>query len=66
MNDDHDPAHEADMRELRREQLEADFDPVRDAEEVHEMDYSDLPDDDSDDDFQEENDWPVNRSYERV
>ena len=52
-----DPAHDADMEELRREQLAAD---VGD-------DVSRHPLDDMEDmDFVEENEWPVNRSYDRV
>ena len=49
-----DPAHDADMAELRREQLAADVgDDVEDEDFVEE-------------DFEEENEWPVNRSYDRV
>ena len=49
-----DPAHDADMAELRREQLAADVGDDADG-------YFE-----EDDDFEEENEWPVNRSYDRV
>lgn len=54
-----DPAHDADMAELRREQLAADVGDDVDHEEAG------WPDDDEED-FVEENEWPVNRSYDRV
>ena len=60
-----DPAHDADMAELRREQLAAD---VGDDVSRHPLD--DMEDDAEDyfeeEDFVEENEWPVNRSYDRV
>ena len=54
-----DPAHDADMAELRREQLAADV--------GDDVDHEDAgwPDDDEED-YAEENEWPVNRSYDRV
>lgn len=48
-----DPAHDADMAELRREQLAADVGDDADG-------YFE------EEDFVEENEWPVNRSYDRV
>lgn len=48
-----DPAHDADMAELRREQLAADVGDDVDG-------YFE------EEDFVEENEWPVNRSYDRV
>ena len=58
-----DPAHDADMAELRREQLAAD---VGDDVSRHQLD--DMEDEDyfEEEDFVEENEWPVNRSYDRV
>ena len=61
-----DPAHDADMAELRREQLAAD---VGDDVSRHPLD--DMEEDadgyfEEDEDFEEENEWPVNRSYDRV
>lgn len=59
-----DPAHDADMAELRREQLAAD---VGDDMSRHPLD--DMEDDgyfEEEPDFVEENEWPVNRSYDRV
>lgn len=61
-----DPAHDADMAELRREQLAAD---VGDDDDVSSGWLDDMEDEDYDDDeedFVEENEWPVNRSYDRV
>ena len=55
-----DPAHDADMAELRREQLAAD---VGDDVSRHPLDDME---DDAEDYFEEENEWPVNRSYDRV
>lgn len=49
-----DPAHDADMAELRREQLAAD---VGDDDDGY---FEEEPD------FVEENEWPVNRSYDHV
>ena len=69
MNHDYDdPAHDADMAELRREQLAAD---VGDDDDVSSGWLDDMEDDadgyfEEDDDFVEENEWPVNRSYDRV
>lgn len=56
-----DPAHDADMAELRREQLAADV--------GDDVDQDDMEDDgyfEEEDYFVEENEWPVNRSYDRV
>lgn len=50
-----DPAHDADMAELRREQLAADV-----GDDMEDEDYFE------EEDFVEENEWPVNRSYDRV
>ena len=72
-----DPAHDADMAELRREQLAADVGddvsrhPLDDMEDDDFEDYfeeEDFVEDDDfeEDDFEEENEWPVNRSYDRV
>lgn len=54
-----DPAHDADMAELRREQLAADVGDDADG-------YFEEEDFDEEPDFEEENEWPVNRSYDRV
>lgn len=63
MYDYDDPAHDADMEELRREQLAAD---VGDDVSRHPLD--DMEDEDyfEEEDFVEENEWPVNRSYDCV
>ena len=59
-----DPAHDADMAELRREQLAADVGDDADGyfEDFEEEDFEDF----EEEDFEEENEWPVNRSYDRV
>lgn len=59
-----DPAHDADMAELRREQLAADVgdDMEDDADGYFEEDEDYF----EEEDFVEENEWPVNRSYDRV
>lgn len=58
-----DPAHDADMAELRRAQLAADVgddaDGYFEEEDFEEEDFVE-------EDFVEENEWPVNRSYDRV
>lgn len=54
-----DPAHDADMAELRREQLAADVGDDVEDEDFEEEDFVE-------EDFVEENEWPVNRSYDRV
>lgn len=54
-----DPAHDADMAELRREQLAAD---VGDDADGYFEDFEDF----EEENFEEENEWPVNRSYDRV
>ena len=58
-----DPAHDADMAELRREQLAADVGDDAD-EDFEEEDFEE--EDFEEEDFVEENEWPVNRSYDRV
>ena len=54
-----DPAHDADMAELRREHLAADVGDDADGY-FEEDDYFE------EEDFVEENEWPVNRGYDRV
>ena len=57
-------SHDYDMAELRREQLAADVGDDVD----HEDAQDDMEDGDyfEEEDFVEENEWPVNRSYDRV
>lgn len=62
-----DPAHDADMAELRREQLAADVGDDVDHEDAQDdMEDEDFEDFEEEPDFVEENEWPVNRSYDRV
>lgn len=59
-----DPAHDADMAELRREQLAADVGDDADGYFEEDMDFEE--ENFEEEDFVEENEWPVNRSYDRV